>query len=181
MTKAEEKGLYGVIAEFEDPNSAVAAARKTYEAGYRKINAYSPYPVEELSEAIGFHKDRVSTVVFFGGLLGALGGLGLQIWTSSIAYPINVGGRPLISLPAFVPITYECMILVAALGAVVGMLALNGLPQPYHPVFNLASFKRASTDRFYLCIEAADPRFNHDQARVFLAGLGAKEVSDVEK
>ena len=123
MTKAEEKGLYGVMAEFEDPNSAVAAARKIYEAGYRKINAYSPYPVEELSEAIGFHKDRVSTVVFFGGLMGALGGLALQVWTSSIAYPINIGGRPLNSWPAFVPITYECMILVAALGAVIGMLA----------------------------------------------------------
>jgi hypothetical protein len=181
MTKAEEKGLYGVMAEFEDPNSVVAAARKTYEAGYRRINAYSPYPIEELSEAIGFHKDRVPVVVFCGGLLGALGGLGLQIWTSAIEYPLNVGGRPYISLPAFVPITYECMILVAALGAVIGMLMLNGLPQPYHPVFNLPSFKRASTDRFYLCIEADDPRFNHEQAKTFLSSLGAKEVSDVEK
>jgi hypothetical protein len=180
MTQAEEKGLYGVLAEFEDQNSIVAAARKIHAAGFRKVNAYSPFPVEELSHAIGFHKDRVNACTFLGGLLGVLGGMGLQVWASSIEYPINVGGRPLISLPAFVPITYECMILLAAFGAVIGMLALNGLPQPYHPVFNVPGFKRATTDRFFLCIEAADPKFNHAETKALLAGLGAKEVSDVE-
>lgn len=181
MNKPEEKGLYGVLAEFDDPNSVVAAARKVHEEGYRKVNAYSPYPLEELSEAIGFHRDRVALAAFAGGLMGVLGGLGLQVWTSAFDYPINIGGRPYISLPAFVPITYECMILLAAFGAVIGMLALNGLPQPYHPIFNAPNFNRASTDRFFIVIEAADVKFNQDKVKSLLAGLGAREVSDVEK
>lgn len=180
MTKQEENGIYGLMAEFDDPSAIVAAAKLTRGAGYTRINAYSPYPVEELWEAIGFHKNAVSKVVFICGLLGALGGLGLQIWTSSIDYPLNVGGRPLISWPAFIPITFECTILLAAFGAFLGNIIMNRLPQPYHPVFNVPSFSRATTDRFFLCVKADDPKFDYGKTRSFLEGLGAKEVTDVE-
>lgn len=180
MTQQEEKGIYGVMAEFDDPSAVVAAAKLTYGAGYRRINAYSPYPVEELMEAIGFHRNYVSLAVFVCGILGALGGISLQIWTSAIDYPLNVGGRPLISLPAFIPITFECTILLAAFGAFFGNIIMNRLPQPYHPVFNVPSFSRASIDRFFLCVKADDPKFNYGETRAFLEGLGAKEVTDVE-
>ncbi|MGE0887316.1 MAG: DUF3341 domain-containing protein [Blastocatellales bacterium] len=180
MTKQEEKGIYGLMAEFDDPSAIVAAARLTYGAGYRRINAYSPYPVEELMDAIGFRKNYVSLVVFVCGVLGAIGGFALQAWTSAEAYPLNVGGRPLISIPAFIPITFECTILLASFGAFLGNIIMNRLPQPYHPVFNVPSFSRASTDRFFLCVKADDPKFNYGETRGFLEGLGAKEVTDVE-
>lgn len=180
MNKPEEKGIYGVIAEFDDPNSAVAAARQTYAAGYRRINAYSPYPVEELSEAIGFHKNWVAPVVFVCGLMGTIGGFTMIYWMTAIDYPLNVGGRPLLSLPVWIPIMFECTVLLAALGAVIGMLAMNRLPEPYHPVFNVPSFSRASTDRFFLCVKADDPKYSHDGTRAFLASLGAREVNDVQ-
>jgi hypothetical protein len=179
MTHKEEKGPYGLMAEFDDVNSAVAAARKVYAAGYRRINAYSPYPVEELSEAIGFHKNWVPAIVFIGGLTGCLAGFLLQYWTAAIDYPINVGGRPFLSLPAYIPIMFECTILFAAFSAVIGMLAMNGLPRPHHPVFNLPSFARATTDRFFVCIKSDDPKYSHEGTKAFLASLGAREVSDV--
>lgn len=179
MTKPEDKDIYGLMAEFEDPNSAVAAARKTYEAGYRRINAYSPYPLEELAEAIGYHKNWVAPVVFLAGLAGLAGGFALLYWTSVIEYPLNVGGRPHFSFPAWIPIMFECTILLAAFGAVFGMMAMNGLPRPYHPVFNVPSFNRATTDRFFLCIKSDDPKFSPEGTKAFLANLGAKEVSDV--
>jgi hypothetical protein len=180
MMKQEESGIYGLMAEFDDPNAIVAAARRTHEAGYRRINAYSPYPVEELSEAIGFRRNFVPLTVLICGLLGALGGFALQSWTSAVDYPINVGGRPLISIPSFIPITFECTVLLASFGAFIGMLIMNRLPQPYHPVFNVPGFARATKDRFFLCIKADDPKFNAAETRAFLDSLGAKEVSDVE-
>jgi len=180
MTTQEEQGIYGLMAEFDDPSAVVAAARLTYGAGYRRINAYSPYPVEELMDAIGFRKNYVPLVVLICGILGGIGGFALEAWTSSIAYPINVGGRPLISIPAFIPITFECTILLAAFGAFFGNIIMNQLPQPYHPVFNVPSFSRASSDRFFLCVKADDPKFNYGETRSFLEGLGAKEVTDVE-
>lgn len=180
MTKQEEKGIYGLMAEFDDPSAIVAAAKLTYGAGYRRLNAYSPYPVEELMEAIGFHRNYVSLVVLVCGILGGLGGFGLLVWTSAVAYPLNVGGRPLISIPAFIPITFECVILLAAFGAFFGNIIMNRLPQPYHPVFNVPSFSRATSDRFFLCVKADDPKFNYGDTRAFLEGLGAKEVTDVE-
>jgi len=180
MTKAEAKGLYGVMAEFDDPNAVVAAARKVYETGYRRINAYSPYPIEELAEAIGYHKNWVAPVVFLAGLSGLVGGFALLFWTTVIDYPINVGGRPYLSLPAWIPILFECTVLLASFGALIGMLAMNRLPQPYHPVFNVPSFAGASQDRFFLCVKADDPHFSQDGTKAFLASLGARGVSDVE-
>ncbi|MFN6203093.1 MAG: DUF3341 domain-containing protein [Acidobacteriota bacterium] len=180
MNRQEEQTIYGVMARFETPTEVVRAARATHEAGYRKVNAYSPFPIEELSEAIGFHKDHVSKTVLLGGLTGAAAGFALQYFTSVIDYPINVGGRPLFSLPSFVPIIFETGILLAAFGAALGMIIMNNLPQPYHPVFNVPSFKRASRDAFFICIKSNDPKFDQAGTRNFLLGLGAKEVTDVE-
>jgi len=181
MVKQEESGIYGVMAEFDDPNVVVAAARRTYDAGYRRINAYSPYPIEELSEAIGYQRNYVPLIVLIGGILGGVGGFALCAWTSAIDYPLNVGGRPLISTPSFIPITFECTVLAASLFAFIGMLLMNHLPQPYHPVFNVPAFDRVSQDRFFLCVKADDPRFSATETRAFLESLGAKTVSDVDE
>ena len=174
--------LYGLMAEFADPTAAVQAARRARESGYRRMDAYTPYPIEEMAEALGYHsRGRLPRLVFLGGLMGAAGGFLLQYWTSVIHYPLNVGGRPLNSWPAFIPITFEITILVAALTAVLGMLALNGLPQPYHPVFNVPEFALASRDRFFLCIEAADPRFDDAATRRFLESLQPTGVYSVSR
>lgn len=181
MNKQEEQTIYGVMARFDTPTEIVRAAKQAHEAGYRQINAYSPFPIEELSEAIGFHKDRISLTVLAGGLSGAIGGFLLQYWTSAIDYPINVGGRPLLSLPSFVPIIFESGVLLAAFGAVIGMIVMNGLPRPYHPIFNAPGFKRASRDRFFLCIKSTDPKFDGSATHEFLIALGGKEVTDVNE
>ena len=172
--------LYGVIAEFEGPSELVHAARKTYEAGYRRINGYSPYPIEELSEAIGFTHTSLPLIVFIGGLLGGLAGFFMQYYMEVIDYPLNVGGKPYNSWPAFIPITFECTVLAAAFSAVLGMLILNKLPQPYHPVFNTPNFALATRDRFFLAVEANDPKFDQDKVTALLKSLNAMEVSDVE-
>jgi hypothetical protein len=172
--------LYGLLAEFEGPNELLAATRRAYAAGYRQMDAYSPYPIEELSEALGFHHSRLPLIVLIGGIVGAIGGYALQYWVSAMAYPVNVGGRPFHSWPAFIPVTFETTILVAALSAVLGMLALNGLPMPYHPVFNVPRFALASRNRFFLCIEARDARFDRVETRRFLESCEPREVTDVE-
>ncbi|HEU4714654.1 MAG TPA: DUF3341 domain-containing protein [Pyrinomonadaceae bacterium] len=172
--------LYGVIAEFEGPSELVHAARKTYEAGYRRINGYSPYPIEELSEAIGFTHTSLPLIVFIGGVLGGVAGFFMQYYMEVIDYPLNVGGKPYNSWPAFIPITFECTVLAAAFSAVLGMLILNKLPQPYHPVFNTPNFALATRDRFFLAVEANDPKFDHDNVTSLLKSLNAMEVSDVE-
>ena len=178
---AEAHKLYGVMAEFESPTAVVEAARRSYSAGYRRMDAFSPYPIEELTVALGIKHTKLPLIVLIGGILGCLGGYGLCYWVSAIVYPINIGGRPLHSWPAFIPVTFECTILLAAFAAVFGMLALNGLPQPYHPVFNIDAFEMASRNRFFLCIEARDPMFQLEKTRGFLEGLeGALGVSDVE-
>ena len=172
--------LYGVIAEFENPSDLVAAARRVYSLGYRRINGYSPYPIEELSEAIGFTHTSLPLIVFIGGLVGGIGGFLMQYYIEVIDYPINVGGKPYNSWPAFIPITFEMTVLVAAFSAVLGMLVLNKLPQPYHPVFNLPNFAMATRDRFFLAIEANDPKFHHAEVVDLLKSLNALEVNDVE-
>jgi hypothetical protein len=167
------------MAEFDDPATLVSGARRARDAGYRCMDAYSPMPIEELHDALGAHQSKLPLIVLIGGLLGGLGGYTLEWWVSAVAYPINVGGRPLHSWPMFIPVTFECTILVAALFAVFGMLALNGLPQPYHPVFNVPRFALASRNRFFLCIEAKDPKFDIEQTRAFLETLNPKEVTSV--
>jgi hypothetical protein len=171
--------IFGLMAEFDSPTDLTVAARKAYAEGYRKLDAYSPFPIEEVSEAVGHYRSRMPLVVLVGGLLGGLGGYLMQYWISVLNYPINVGGRPLHSWPAFIVVTFEMTILGGALFAVFGMLALNRLPMPYHPVFNVERFAFASKDRFFLCIEATDPRFDRDRTKGFLQSLSPKQVSEV--
>src|SRR5690606_34329660 len=147
---------YGLLAEFSEPEDLIAAAQAVHQQGYQCVEAYSPYPVEGLSESLGFTRSRMPLLVLIGGILGAIGGYYLQYWVSAVEYPLNIGGRPLNSWPAFIPVTFECTILVAALFAVLGMFALNGLPQPHHPLFNVPEFEHASTDRFFLVIQTVD-------------------------
>jgi Protein of unknown function (DUF3341) len=171
--------VYGLMAEFEDPQSLVTATERAHAEGYRRMDAYSPFPIEELHQALGSHHTRLPLIVLIGGLCGCIGGYLLQYWVSVIAYPVNVGGKPFHSWPAFIPVTFECTILAASIACVLGMLALNGLPMPYHPVFNVPRFALASRNRFFLCIEARDPHFDLDATRHFLETLGPREVSTV--
>ncbi len=171
--------FYGLVAEFETPEKLIAATNQAYAAGYRKMEAYTPFPVEGIDEALRFRRNRVPLLVLLGGLGGCLGGFGMQYFAAELDYPINVGGRPFNSWPAFIPVTFEMTILVAAVSAVLGMLLLNGLPQPYHPLFNVERFVAGSHDRFFLCIEATDPKFDRAATRKFLENLPAKGVYDV--
>lgn len=172
--------LYGVMGEFETPQAILHAAKKAREAGYRHVTAYTPIPVEGLAQAIGFRWTAVPLITLLGGLAGGLSGFAMEYWMSVVSYPLNVGGRPLNSWPAFIPVTFELTILGASLSAVIGMLALNRLPQPYHPVFNVERFARASTDRFFLCIESRDPKFHLAETAKFLEGMSAQHVSEVK-
>jgi hypothetical protein len=175
-----KSGLYGLLIEFEDQATLLAAARQVHAEGYRKVDAYSPFPVEGLAKALGRGRTGVPAIVLIGGLVGATAGYYLQYWVSAIDYPLNIGGRPYHSWPMFVPITFELMVLFAAIFGVVGTLALNGLPQPYHPVFNVPEFGRATVDRFFLCIEAGDPKFERRGTEDFLGRLNGVRISEVE-
>lgn len=173
--------IYGVVAEFPTEHELVHAVEKTREAGYRRIEAYTPFPVEGLAEALALKRNNVPLITLIGGLTGGLGGFFFQYWACVIAYPLNIGGRPLNSWPAFIPVTFELTVLGAALSAVFGMLALNGLPRPHHPLFNVHRFvKHATSDRFFLCIEARDPKFHLKDSAHFLKGLHATHVNEVE-
>src|SRR5688572_30405794 len=174
------KPLYGLMAEFADPTALVVAARRTRDEGFRKFDAYSPFPIHDLFDALDAHDRRLPLGVLGGGIAGMLGGFGLCYYTSVIAYPLNIGGRPFNSWPSFIPVTFETTILIAAFSAVIGMIVLNGLPMPYHPVFNVERFARASQDGFFLAIEAADPKFDRRRTFEFLKSLGAKDVDEVE-
>jgi hypothetical protein len=171
--------IYGLLAEFEQPAEVVAAAQAAQEAGYQRMDAYTPFPVEGLPAALGFHRTRLPLIILIGGLIGCVGGFYLQYWCAAVNYPQNVGGRPFNSWPSFIPVTFELTILCAASAAIIGLFALNRLPAPYHPVFNVPRFAMASRDRFFLCIEAADPQFQLDETRKFLAGLKPKEIFEV--
>jgi hypothetical protein len=175
----KDTGIYGLLAEFDDVNDAILAAKSAYAAGYRKLDAYAPFPVEELSEAVGFQKNGVALVCLVGGLLGCTGAFILQWWINTISYPINIGGRPLNSWPSFIIVTFEMTILFSGLSAVFGMLALNGLPMPYHPVFNVPRFDLASKDRFFLIVFSSDKNYDAVRTRQFLEGLNPISVAEV--
>src|SRR6202162_2967668 len=171
--------VYGIMAEFASAQALVDAAKRTHEAGYQRIDAYSPFPIEGLAEEMGFHQNSVPLVVLIGGIVGGLTGYLMQYWMSAVDYPLNIGGKPAHSWPAFIVITFEMTILFAGVSAVLGMLALNGLPMPYHPVFNVPRFALASKNRFFLCIEAKDRKFDLESTRRFLETLEPREVSTV--
>lgn len=172
-------GIYGVIAEFTDPQALLDAANQARDRGYTQMDAFSPFPIHGMAEAVGFHRSRLSAVVLTMGLLGAAGGFFMCWYANVISYPLNIGGKPYNSWPAWIPIVFECAILLAAFGAVFGMLALNGLPMPYHPVFNVSRFDQASRDKFFLVIQARDPKFKLDEVRDFLDTLNPREIVDV--
>ncbi len=176
-----DPNLYGLMAEFETPEELLHAAQQAHQAGYRELDAYSPFEVEGVAEAIGARPSRIPYIVLAGGILGGVGGYFMQWYYSVIGYPISVGGKPLHSWPSFIPVTFELTILGAALFGLLGMIILNGLPELYHPVFNVPGFGRASLDRFFLAIEAKDPNFDLKQTRAFLENLHAFSVSEVDQ
>ena len=171
--------IYGIMAEFDSATALVEAAKRTHEAGYTKVDAYSPFPIEGLAEEIGFHHDEVPLVVLIGGIIGGLTGYAMQYWTSAVDYPLNIGGKPPHSWPSFIVITFEMTILFAGVSAVLGMLALNGLPMPYHPVFNVPRFAFASKDRFFLIVFSSDQKYDPAATRKFLESLDPRSVSEV--
>jgi len=182
MRVEEERGrIWGMLAEFETPDDLLQAARRATEVGYRRMDAYTPFPIHGLSDAMGFRPTKLPLLVLAGGLIGCASALGMMWFSATIHYPINVAGKPFASWPMFVPITFELTVLCASLFAVFGMLGMNGLPMPYHPIFNAPRFAFASRDRFFLCIESRDPRYQEDDVRAFLGGLNAKEVLAVEE
>lgn len=176
----QQSNLYGLMAEYDGPQELMAATAAAHVLGYRAMDAYSPFPIEGMAEMLHEHKNRLPKLVLIGGIVGAVLGFGFQYYAAVIDYPMNVGGRPFNSWPSFIPITFEVTILIAAFTAVLGMFALNGLPQPYHPVFNVERFAHASRDRFFLCIEATDPRFNLEETKKFLESTHTLGVYEVE-
>jgi len=176
---AKRDPIYGLMAEFDSAQALVDAAKKTHEAGYKKIDAYSPFPIEGLAEEIGMHFDEVPLTVLIGGIIGGCTGYLMQYWMSAVDYPLNIGGKPPHSWPAFIVITFEMTILFAGISAVLGMLAFNGLPMPYHPVFNVPRFAFASKDRFFLIVFSSDKKYNPTETRRFMEGLDPKSISEV--
>ena len=171
--------IYGLLAEFDDPQGLLEATKAARVEGYRRMEAYTPFAVDEVSQALGHRRGFIPLIVLVGGVLGGSGAFFMQWYAMAISYPFNIGGRPLWSWPSFIPITFELTVLGAALLGALGMLALNGLPQPYHPVFNVDEFSLATQNRFFLCIEARDPHFNLERTRTFLARTNPREVFDV--
>jgi hypothetical protein len=178
MTRAP---IWGLLAEFNDASALIAAAERVRDAGYKRIDGHTPLPLEELPEALGVKPTILPLLVLCGGVLGCVGGYFMQYYATNVAYPLNVGGRPMHSWPMFVPITFELTVLLGGLTAVLGMLGLNGLPMPYHPLFNVPRFALATRDRFFLSIEARDRLFDRVETARFLRELGAREVSEVAR
>ena len=176
-----KQNLHGIMAEFDTATELVDAARLVRDAGYTKTDAFSPFPLHEIDEALGIKRSILPYLIFAGAITGLLSGLGLEYFVHVIEWPIIVGGRPAFSLPSFVPPAYELTILFAAFVAVFGMLFLNGLPSPYHPVFNVPRFALATREKFFLIIESADPLYNYEETRSFMSSLDAQEVFDVEE
>lgn len=181
MERLADSYLYGVMAEFDNPEALLAACNRAREAGYKRMDAYTPFPVEDLSAALGIRDKSVPLITLIGGFLGCFSGFGLLYFCTVVDYPLNIAGRPLFGWPSFLPITFELTVLFASLIGTGSMIVLNGLPMPYHPTFNVPQFERASSDRFFLCIETTDPLYHRAETTRFLEGLAPLSVSDVER
>jgi hypothetical protein len=179
MLSSAPSGIYGVMAEFDTPTELVRAANAANAEGYRKMDAYSPYPIEELNHALHLHHNKLPLIVLLGGITGGLTGFLLQWYITVYNFPTNIGGRPLFSWPMYIVITFELTVLFASIAATFGLLGLCGFPRPYHPVFNVPRFSLATRNGFFLCIEADDALFELDRTKSFLIGLDPKEVSEV--
>ena len=178
---SERPPIYGLLAEIEEPDVLVDATRAARAEGYRDIDAFSPFPIHDVCDAVADgKKSKVPLLVLLGGLTGASSMFAFQTWASTVAYPFNIGGRPAFSWPAFIPPTFEILILLASFAAVFGMFMLNGLPRPHHPVFNVDAFERATTDRYFLLVKSTDAKFDLEATRAFLEGVGSTEVHDVD-
>lgn len=175
-----DRAAHGLLAEFAEEDEVLEAARRAYAEGYRAMDGYTPYPVEGLAEALGKRRSWVPLVMLTGGVTGGVGGFYMQYYSMAVDYPLNVGGRPLVSWPSFIPITFELTVLLASISGLVGWLWFTRLPQPHHPVFNAPSFERATSDRFFLCIEACDPKFDMGGTRRFLEAQRPISVVEVE-
>lgn len=173
--------IYGVVAEFDTPQAILRAAQAAHARGYRRMDAYTPYAVEGLAKAIGFRKNRVALCCLLGGLSGGGGGYFMEWYAMAKDYPLNVGGRPFHSIPSFIPITFELTVLCAGIATLLGMIALNGLPRLHHPIFSAPNFERATTDKFFLCIESSDGMFNREEVTQFLRELHPQSVSEVRE
>ena len=174
--KNNEKKVYGLLAEYANPAKILRAAKLVNRAGYKKYDAYSPFPIHGMDDAMGLKNSKLGWIVLSHGLLGFAGGLTLQIWTSSIAYPINIGGKPFVNIPSFIPVTFELTILLAAFGAVFGMFFLNNMPKHYNSLFNSDKFARVTNDKFFICIEADDDMFSHEETIKLLKEAGATDI-----
>jgi hypothetical protein len=171
--------LWGLLAQFKTPEDLLRAAKGAYADGYRRLDAYSPFPIPDLAQSLGFRRNAVALVCLVGGLLGGSAAYILQYWINVIEYPVNVGGRPLHAWPSFIPPTFEMTVLFAGFGAFFGMWALNGLPMPFHPLFNMKRFATVTRDGFFLSIEAKDAKFDLEATRAFLLSLHATSVEEV--
>ena len=171
--------LYGVMAEFQTADELIAATKAAVDAGYTRLDGYSPYPVGEVADHLGFPRSEIGAVMFIGGVVGATFGFLMQTWITVVDYPVSVGGKPYWSWPQYVPVTWALLVLTASMSGLFGLLALCGLPQPYHPVFNVDRFRRATRDRFFLCIEAVDPLFEPAKVKAFLSTLKPDDVAEV--
>lgn len=182
MKQKKKYPIYGIMAEFSSAVAITKAAQAAHDAGYRVMDAYTPFPIEEVAEAVGFHRkhNRVALTCLIGGLLGGLGGYTLASSAAAVWFPLNIGGRPFIPWPMFIPVTFESTVLIAGLSAAIGMIIMNGLPSPYHPVFNVPGFSQATNNKFFLCIEARDPKYDEGVVTEFLNSLNPVEVSLVE-
>jgi len=178
-TAVDRSALYGLIAEYDTPQQVVHAAEAARKAGYTKMDAYSPHPVEGIEDALGLPPTRLGFAVLAMGLIGGVAGFGMQWYANAVFYPLNIGGRPLVPWPNYIVITFEVTVLVASFTAGLVMLARNGLPRPYHSVFNAPGFERASRDGYYLCVESVDPRFDEAAVRSFLEATGPVRVEEV--
>jgi hypothetical protein len=175
----ENRKIYGLMAEFDTPDALLAAVRKARSAGYRRMDAYTPFPIEGLDEAMALPPSPLPWIMLAGAIAGALTGYFMQVISTTVAMTLNIGGRPLLSWPAYIPITFELMVLFGAFAGLGGLFFLDGLPQPYHPVFNVPGFERASEDRYFLAVEGRDLLFDRISTRQFLQDIGSIKVTEV--